>query len=260
MSAFTSLISIVSFFCVIHPSLAAIQKQRLEYRAGDTVLEGVLTYDDTQKKPRPGFLIVHDWMGLGEFTEQKAEQLAKQGYVAFAVDIYGKGIRPKDAKEAAEFATRYKTNLPLLRSRIQAAYALLAKRPEVNAAKIIAFGYCFGGTTALELARSGAKLAGTVSFHGGLSTTMPAAPNVITHPLLILHGAADPWVKSEEVEAFKKEMTLAHAKIQIIPYPGAVHAFTNPHAGNDPSKGAAYDASADKQSWADFQAFIRKTL
>ncbi|MEI7669386.1 MAG: dienelactone hydrolase family protein, partial [Pseudomonadota bacterium] len=184
----------------------------------------------------------------------------KEGYVSFAADVYGKNIRPKDAKEAATFATKYKNDRALLRSHIIAAYNQIAEIKQVDNKKIVVMGYCFGGTTALELARSGAQLSGTVSFHGGLSNPTPENAKNIKTPVLVMHGADDPFIPPAEVQAFKDEMKKAGVNLQFITYPNAVHSFTNPAAGNDNSKGAAYNASADKASWVEFEKFIKSVL
>jgi len=253
--------AILGVLLMANQAFAAVKTESVEYKAADgTVMEGFVAYDDTITKPRPGILIVHDWMGLGEFQKNKAKQLAKQGYVAFAADVYGKGVRPANADEAKELATKYKSDRALLRDHIRAAYATLAAMKRVNNAKLVVMGYCFGGTTALELARSGVPLAGTVTFHGGLSTPTPEDAKNIKGPVLVLHGADDPLVPPAEVQGFKDEMKNANVNMTFIAYPGAVHAFTNPAAGNDNSKGAAYNAAADKASWKEFQKFLKKVV
>ena len=235
---------------------AAIKTEVVEYKDGDQVCEGYLAYDDAATGKRPGILVVHEWMGLGDYAKRRAREVAALGYVAFAADIYGKGIRAKSVQEAGQLAGRYKGDLPLLRSRARAALDTLAKSPRVDQGKLFAMGYCFGGTTALELARSGAPLAGTVSFHGGLGTKDPADARRIKGKVLVLHGAADPYVPTAEVAAFQKEMDDAKVDWQMVLYSGAVHSFTNPDAGGDPSKGAAYDAKADARSWEHLKVFL----
>jgi dienelactone hydrolase len=238
------------------PARAAIKTEVVEYKQGDTVLEGFLAYDDAAKDKRPGVVVVHDWMGLSDNTRKRARELAELGYVAFAADIYGKGVRPKDGKEADALAGKYKGDRVLLRARAQAALDTLKKNAHVDAAKVAATGYCFGGTTALELARSGAPLVGVVSFHGGLETSMPADAKTLKAKVLALHGAEDPYVPAKEVEAFEGEMRAAKADWQLVKYSGAVHAFTIVEAGNDPSKGAAYNALADKRSFEAAKDFL----
>jgi dienelactone hydrolase len=179
--------------------------------------------------------------------------------VVLAVDVYGKGIRPSSPKEAGELAGKYKSDRVLMRERMQAAYQELIKMHEVNPKKILVMGYCFGGTAALELARTGAKLSGTAVFHGGLSTPMPAT-KALAGKTLVLHGADDPNVPPAEVDAFKDEMKTTKSKLEFIAYPGAVHAFTNPNAGDDPKKGAAYNQAADQKSWKRFQKFLKEVL
>jgi len=238
---------------------ARIQTKAIEYKDGDAVLEGYLVYDDAIKGNVPGVLVVHEWMGLGAYEKGRAEQLAALGYVAFAADIYGKGIRPKDGKEAAEFAGKYRgSDRTVLRSRVNAALAVLKKQPMVDPTKTAAIGYCFGGTTVLELARSGADVAGIVSFHGGLATPNPADAKNIKGKVLALHGGDDPFVKIEEVIAFQDEMRKAGVDWQFVSYGNAVHSFSNSAAGNDNSKGAAYNEKADKRSWVAMKTFFKE--
>ncbi len=238
---------------------AVIKTQKMEYKGNGTTMEGYLAYDTDKKKGgRPAILIVHDWMGPSSFTKEKADKLAKEGYVALAVDIYGKGVRPKNEEEAAKLAEKFKGDRALFRQRIRAAYDALLAVGAVNGKKIIVIGYCFGGTGALELARTGVPLAGTVTFHGSLSNPTPADAKNIKGPVLVLHGADDPYVPPAEVNAFKDEMKNANVSFEFIEYPGAVHAFTNPKAGNDKSKGVAYNRAADQQSWEAFQHFLKE--
>lgn len=239
---------------------AKIRTETVEYKQGDTVLEGYLAYDDAKKGPRPGVIVVHEWMGLNEYAKSRAREMAKWGYVALAADVYGKGIRPQGPKEAGELAGKYKEDRKLMRARMQAALEFLSSRPQVKKDKIAAMGFCFGGTAALELARSGAPLSAVASFHGGLSTPNPEDGKNIKAKALIMTGGLDPYVKNEEVAAFKKEMDEAKVDYQLIVYANTVHAFTNPEAGTDPSKGAAYNASSEKRSIAAFKQFLVETL
>lgn len=238
---------------------AAIRTKSVDYTSADgTKMQGYVAYDDSIGSVRPGILIVHDWMGIGQFTKDKAELLAKQGYVAFAVDIYGVGNNPKNVDEAGKIATKYKSDRAMLRSHIRAAYDALTAMKQVDKDKILVMGYCFGGTTALELARSGAPLVGTVSFHGGLSNPTPADAKNIKGPVLVMHGADDPLVPPAEVQAFKDEMKKANVKMTFVAYPGAVHAFTNPAADSLNIKGVGYNADADKGSWKEFEKFLKQ--
>ncbi len=235
---------------------AEIIARDFAYRHGDVELEGYIAYDDSAKERRPGVLVVHEWMGLGENAKKRARMLAEEGYVAFAVDMYGKGVRAKDTKEAGALAGKYKGDRDLMRARIRAGLDELLKRDDVDPARVAAIGYCFGGTTVLELARSGAPIAGVVSFHGGLDAPKPAAKGDMKAKVLVLHGADDPFVKPEEVAGFEKEMRDSGADWQMTSYGGAVHSFTNPDAGNDNSRGAAYNETADRRSWRAMKDFL----
>ena len=234
---------------------AALHSEVIEYKQGDTTCEGYLAYDDAVKGPRPGVLVVHDWMGCDSYAKMRADMLAKLGYVAFAADIYGKDVRPKGPKEAGAQAGKYKGDRALLRARVNAALDVLKKLPQVDTKRIAAIGYCFGGTTVLELARSGAEIAGIVTFHGGLDTPTRDAKN-IKCKVLLCHGADDPYVPTVDVTALQDELRSAKVDWQMIYYSGAVHAFTRPDAGNDNSKGAAYNERADRRSWEAMKEFF----
>jgi len=251
---------VVLLFLVSVPVVvdAKIATKVVEYRHGDVVLEGYLAYPQFMKGRRPGVLVVHEWMGLNDYTKKRAEQLAQLGYVAFAVDMYGKGVRAKDAKEAGALAGKYKGDRPLMRSRALAGLEALKGQPRVDPSRIAAIGYCFGGTTVLELARSGAEVAGVVSFHGGLDAPIPAEPGRVKAKVLVLHGGDDPLVPPDQVNGFEDEMRKAGVDWQLVAYGGAVHSFTNPQSGNDPSKGVAYDARADRRSWRAMRDFFEE--
>ncbi|HXI83056.1 MAG TPA: dienelactone hydrolase family protein [Verrucomicrobiae bacterium] len=236
-------------------SYAALHTEAIEYKQGDTTLEGYLAYDDGVKGPRPGVLVVHDWLGCDSYAKMRADMLAKLGYVAFAADIYGKGVRPKDPREAGGMVGKYKGDRTLLRARVNAALDVLEKQPQVDPKRIAAIGYCFGGTTVLELARSGADVAGIVTFHGGLDTPTRDAKN-IKCKVLLCQGADDPYVPAADVAALQDELRSAKVDWQMIYYSGAVHSFTRPDAGNDNSKGAAYNEHADKRSWEAMKEFF----
>lgn len=248
----TLLISVLCFGMV----QAEIVTRTVEYKQGDTPLEGYLAYDDAQTGKRPGILVVHQWMGLTDYEKGRCQMLAKLGYVAFAADIYGKGVRPKTMQEAAAQAGKYKGDRALYRARLKAGLDQLKSEPQVDTSKLAAIGYCFGGTGALELARSGADIAGIVSFHGGLDNPNPEDAKNIRCAVLVLTGGNDPNVPPEQVAAFMKEMQPTKVQWDLHAYGGAVHAFTQKGAGNDPSRGAAYNARADHDSWAAMQRFF----
>ncbi len=239
---------------------AAVHTELVEYRHGDVVLEGFLAYDDASEAKRPGVLVVHEWKGLGDYVKRRAQQLAELGYIAFAADMYGKGVRAKDHEEAAKLSGVYRGDRHLMRARVLAALEELKRQELTDPQHVAAIGYCFGGTTVLELARSGAEIAGVVSFHGGLETPHPEDARNITAQVLILQGAEDPFVPPEQVAAFEQEMRDAGASYQLIRYDGAVHSFTVPDAGNDPSTGMAYHAEADRKSWAAMQEFLAQVF
>ncbi len=246
----------VSMLISANSMAAEIKSRIVTYKSSDgTIMHGFVAYEDKPGK-RPGILIVHDWMGITEFNKNKALQLAKEGYVAFAVDVYGKSAASPE--EAKDLSSQYKNDRPKLREHMNAAYKQLVDMQETDPLKIVVMGYCFGGTAALELARSGAKLAGTVTFHGGLSNPVPDSAKNINGKVLVLHGADDPLVPPSEVEAFKKEMKEAKVDMKFIAYPGAVHAFTNPNAGK--VKGTAYNEVADKASWKEFEKFMKEVF
>ncbi|HPC82248.1 MAG TPA: dienelactone hydrolase family protein [Thermoanaerobaculaceae bacterium] len=235
---------------------AGVKTVVVTYTHDDTTLEGFLAWDDAVPGKRPGVLVVHQWMGVTDNERMRAEMLAKLGYVALAVDVYGKGVRPTSTQEAAALAGKYKGDRALLRARLMAGLEELQRHPLVDTSRTAAIGYCFGGTAVLELARSGANVAGVVSFHGALDTPSPADAKRIKGKVLVLHGADDPWVPWEQVLAFEKEMRDAGVDWQLVAYGGAVHAFTQREAGTDKSTGAAYNERADRRSWEAMRAFF----
>jgi dienelactone hydrolase len=234
-----------------------IVTKTIEYKDGNTVLEGYLAYDDTKTGKTPAVLIVHEWTGIGPYVKKRAEQIAGLGYVGFAIDIYGKGIRPANNAEAAGQAGIYRGDRQLMRRRALAGLEEVKKFEFVDANRIAAIGYCFGGGVVLEMARSGADLKGVVSFHGNLDTPNPESDN-IQAKILVCHGADDPHVPQEQIIAFQKEMHNAKTDWEMIFYGNAVHSFTNPNAGNDPSKGSAYNKEADMRSWEAMKQFFKQ--
>lgn len=234
---------------------AAVKTETIAYKQDTASLEGLLVYDTALKGRQPGIVLGPDWMGVSDLAKQYAEKAAHLGYVVFVADIYGKNVRPKDMKEAGAQSGIYKADRALMQARARAAYDQLRKSARVDTTRLAAMGYCFGGGVALELARSGAPLAGVVSFHGNLDTPHPEQAKNIKGAVLINHGADDPFVTPDQVKGFEDEMRAAGVDWRVIKYSGAVHGFTNPYAGNDNSKGMAYNAKADKRSWqamADF--------
>jgi dienelactone hydrolase len=250
------LLLLLALLCLAVTAEAAVKTKVVEYKQGDTVLEGYLAWDSAKSVKRPGVLVVHEWTGINDHIRQRTEMLARLGYVAFAADIYGKGVRPTAQADAAKTAGIYKNDRTLMRARARAGLEELKKQKFVDPQRLAAIGFCFGGTTVLELARDGADLRGVVSFHGGLSTPTPQDAKNIKGRVLALHGADDPFVNADEVAAFQDEMRKANVDWQFNSYGNAVHSFTNIAAGSDNSKGAAYNAKADKRSWEAMKVFF----
>lgn len=236
---------------------ARVVTQTVTYRQDGTVLRGFLAYDDGLKAKRPGVLVVHEWWGLNDFARERTVKLAGLGYVALAADMYGGGATTRDREEAGKLAGGLRGNPDLLRGRVQAAYKVLASDPRVDPKRLAGIGFCFGGATVLELAYSGADLAGVVSFHGGLPRPQPGDLQGLKAKILVLHGAEDPHVPAAEITAFAQAMRQAGADWQMVFFGGAVHSFTNPAAGHNRAAGAAYDARAARRSWRYMQEFFR---
>ena len=247
------------------PTDAAVETQTYPYKIGAEEFEGYLSRPAKSvagSAPAPGVVVVHDWTGCGPFAKARAEQLAKLGYVALAIDMYGKGHRaaPGDTAAASALAKPFYQDFSMFRTRAQAGLAELLKQPGVDPKRIGAIGFCFGGTTVLELARSGADLVGIVSFHGGLKTPNTTDAKNVKGQLLILHGSIDPNVPPADVAGFMTEMNAAGVAYKLIAYPRSVHAFTNPDAGGDISKGAAYNAQAAEAAYGEMRRFFGETF
>jgi dienelactone hydrolase len=236
----------------------AVKSQAIEYRHGETVLEGYLAWDPAIKGRRPGVILVHEWKGHGPYVRGRADQLARLGYLAFAIDMYGKGVFAKDHDEAGRLAGAFFMNRKLMRDRSAAALEVLRKHELCDAKRMAAMGYCFGGTTALEMARAGTDLRGVASFHGNLSTPDPGDAKNIKAKVIVFHGLDDKFVPDEVVRAFHDEMKAAKVDYQFVGFGGAVHSFTVKEAGDDPSKGMAYDEKADKRSWTMLVNFLEE--
>jgi dienelactone hydrolase len=234
----------------LSPNSASVKTRELEYRAGDTALQGFIAWDDAARGRRPGVLVVHEWWGLNEHARNQARRLAEAGYVGFALDMYGKGKVTTHPQDAQAFVSEVTKDPAVLAARFNAALEQLKRDPHVDTTRIAAIGYCFGGAVVLGMARSGADLAAVVTFHGALATTSPAQPGKVKARVLVLAGGADPFVPPEQLEAFKREMQAAGARFEVTTYPGAKHGFTNPDAAKYGMPQLAYDAAADRESWA----------
>lgn len=239
---------------------AGVTSTVIDYSSNGQVYEGLLVTPQGPLQDRPLVLLIHNWKGITEETQKQASRFAELGYAVFAADIYGKGVRPQDAKQAGAQATLYKSDRALLRQRLHVALDTALKQPGIKAQKVAVVGYCFGGTAALELARSGADVLAVVSFHGGLDSPAPADGQHIKGQVLALHGADDPFVALKDLAAFEAEMKTNQVSYELIQYPGAVHSFTDVGAGNDNSLGAAYNATADQQSFEQARQLLAATL
>jgi len=230
-----------------------IEGRVLEYKSGPSVCEGYLVEHADDKK-RPGVLVVHDIGGPSKWFREVATKVAKMGYTVLAVDVYGKGIRPKTKLEKRASGAVFRDELPLFRRRMADGLDTLIKTGKVDPKRVAAIGYCFGGQAVLELARSGADVRGVVSFHGSLLTTMPAEAGKVKARVLVLHGAKDPNANStiETTVTLSKELETANVDYEIVLYAKAVHAFTK--------KGDRYNEKADKRSWRAMTAFLADVL
>ena len=238
-----------------------VKTTTVNYTADGVNMRGYLAYPSGVTGRLPAILVFPEWYGLNDYAKHRAEQLAALGYVALAVDMYGEGHVAADTKEAGSLAGALKAgDRSDLKKRAEAALATLKSSEHADPARMGAIGYCFGGTVALELARTGADLRGVAIFHAGLDTPHPAAPGKIRAAILVCHGADDPYAPKATVDAFLDEMRRSGADWQMDFYGDAVHSFTNPAAGNDKSKGAAYNAKADHRSWELMESFFREVL
>jgi dienelactone hydrolase len=234
-----------------------LRTEDIDYRDGSLNLRGLLAYDETVQGKRPGIVVVHEAWGLGDHAMDRAKMLAGLGYVALAADMYGDRRVAADLAAATQLIGDLRTDPKKLRARAGAAVAALKARPNVDGSRVAAIGFCFGGTTVLELARGGADLKGVVSFHGGLQTAAPAQKGAVKPKVLVCTGADDPVIPPAQVTEFEDEMRAAAADWQVIVYGGTVHSFTNPDAGKTVKlDGMSYNAQTDRRSWAAMRAFL----
>lgn len=232
-----------------------MKAESLEYQDGDVTLKGFVALDDRNNDKRPGILVMPEAFGLGKQAKGRAERLAGLGYAALAGDPYGNGLEVSDLQEAIKHAGNIRADTTKFRQRIRAGLDTLAELPQVDTDRLAVIGYCMGGTCSLEMARDGAPIKGVVSFHGGLETESPAESGKVQAKILVCHGADDPFVPVEQVNAFETEMTKAGANWQVTSYGNTVHSFTNPEAdGSIP--GICYNKQADERSWQAMRAFF----
>ena len=239
------------------PAAAAVQTRVVDYTQNGTPLQGMLAWDDANTGKRPGVVVVHEWWGHNEHARNQAKRLAEAGYVAFALDMYGKGKVTTHPDDAMTFMTDATKVPAVVKARFDAALAVLKSDPHVDTTKIAAIGYCFGGGVVLNMAAAGEDLAAVATFHGALSALGAVAPGTFKARALVMTGADDPFVPPDQVDAFKKKMAAAGANAQVVVLPGAKHGFTNPDADKAGMPQLAYSATADADSWKDLTAFLK---
>jgi dienelactone hydrolase len=219
-------------------------------------LQGYVVYDDVTSEKRPGIVVIHDWRGLTDSTRMRSDMLAQLGYVAFAADVYGKGVRPQSVSEYGQQAAIYKSDRARFRERERAAYQALLRQPLADPSRIGAIGYCFGGTGVIEMARDGLDLKGVVSFHGGLDSQPLTSGATIKAKVLALCGADDPFESAADMTAFEQQLRENNVDYQIVKYGHAVHAFTDSGVDALHLDGARYNAAADHRSWQAMRDFF----
>jgi dienelactone hydrolase len=230
---------------------AQVKTETITYKHGAQEFKGFLAYDSAATGKRPGILVVHEWWGLNDYARKRAEQLARLGYVAFACDMYGDGKTTEHPKEAGAMAGMVRKNAKEWEGRAQAGLQILRDHPKVDGAKLAAIGYCFGGSTALQLAFTGADIKAAVSFHGAMPGLDDTQAKQVKAKVLICHGAADSFIPDEAIHKVRSALEQANVDYQVVYYGGALHSFTVPDADQRGLKGIAYNAAADRRSWHD---------
>ncbi|HLJ94381.1 MAG TPA: dienelactone hydrolase family protein [Gemmataceae bacterium] len=236
---------------------AAVQTKKVSYKHGNLDCQGFLAWDDAVQGRRPGVLVVHEWWGLNDYARSRAEQLAKLGYVAFAADMYGEGKIAQHPKEAGEMANHVRANVDDWRQRAATALEVLKSQPQCDPKNLAAIGYCFGGSTALQLAYSGADLKAVATFHAALPTPSDADVKHIKATILVCNGADDSFIPSQAIQAFRGALDKGHVQYEFVNYPGAVHSFTVADAEKHGLAGMKYDKAADQDSWKRMQALFK---
>lgn len=237
---------------------AEVKSRAISYRHGDVLLEGYFAWDDVVTGKRPAVLVVHEWWGLNDYARRRADQLARLGYAAFALDMYGKGVLAKHPSEAKGMAEKARANVKDWRDRATAGLDVLKAQPEVDASRVAAMGYCFGGSTVLQLAYSGADLKGVVTFHGAPSFPEAGDAERIKAKFLLCHGADDSFIPEDALEKLRHGLTQAKADWTMIYYSGARHSFTDPGADSHGVAGLKYDKQADTRSWQHLRDFLNE--
>ena len=254
------LVPALALFLYATAAVAAVKTQEITYSAGGTQLQGYLAWNDSYPGKRPGVLVVHEWWGQNAHARRQARRLAEAGYVGFALDMFGKGKVTTHPAEAQEFMNEAMKEPEAAAARFDTALAILKRNPHVDPRRIGALGYCFGGGVVLDRLRAGENLQAAAVFHGSLGTQHPAPKGAVKAKLIVLVGGADPMEPPSLVESFKKEMTNAGANYQVVVYPHAKHGFTNPEASKAGMPALAYNATADRESWAAMLRVFRGVL
>lgn len=249
-----------SFLLLATFAEAAVQTKVVKYKHGDQECHGFLAWDDALARPRPGVLIVHEWWGLNEYAKDRAKKLAELGYAAFCADMYGDGKVVEHPKDAMEMTGKLRNNIDDWRKRAQEALATLKAQPECQPDKVAAIGYCFGGSTCLQLAYSGADVKAVATFHAGLPTPKPEEAKAIKAQILVCNGADDSFIPAEAIKAFRSALDTAKTKYEFVNYPGTVHSFTVPDADKRGNPGMKYQKTADEDSWKKLQDLFSMTL
>ncbi|MCE9564647.1 MAG: dienelactone hydrolase family protein [Planctomycetes bacterium] len=258
MSRFIAAAAVV--FLIAGTAPAAVVTKVVDYEFDGTKLKGYLAYDDALKGKLPGVLVVHEWWGLNDYARERCKKLAELGYVAFAVDMYGDGKTVDHPDDARKMATTVRENIKTWRGRAEAGLKQLTSQPNVDASKIAAIGYCFGGSTCLQLAYAGADLKAVATFHAALPTPTADEAKAIKPKMYIAHGADDAFIPAKAIMAFKEALDAAKVKYTFEAFPGVVHSFTVPEADKANIKGMKYDKAADEKSWKEMQSLFKETL
>jgi dienelactone hydrolase len=245
---------------VVVPCHAEVKTKAITYMYDGTTFKGHLAWDDAAKGKRPGILVVHEFWGLDGYARKRAEQLAALGYVAFACDMYGDGKTTEHPKEAAAFAGEVRKNVKSWQGRAQASLKVLTDQDNVDATKLAAIGYCFGGSTALQLAYSGADLKAVVTFHAALPTPDAEQAKAIKAKILVNHGALDKFIPEEAITKFRAALEEAKVDYTMVFFGGAVHSFSVKEADAKKVPGLAYHAGADQRSWEYMKLMFREAF
>lgn len=255
-----SLVAMAALTLSAGAAQAAVVTKVVEYEFDGIKLKGFLAHDDAVKEKRPGVLVVHEWWGLNEYAKDRCKKLAELGYVAFAVDMYGDGKTTEHPDDARKMATMVRENVKVWRGRAEAGLKQLKAQPNVDGDKIAAIGYCFGGSTCLQLAYAGTDLKAVATFHAALPKPTEAEAKAIKAQILVCHGDADFFIPAEAVKAFRDALDGAKTKYEFIGYKDVVHSFTVPEADKVNIKGMKYDKAADEDSWKRMRALFKDTL